>query len=61
MFVFVITKNICCIRGDEIIVMEEGTAKQMLTFYRAFSSFCLLEIFGCLPLPNIRFFLAWLS
>ena len=33
-----------------MMVMEEGTDKQMLTF----SSFSLLEIFGCSPLPVIR-------
>ena len=44
-----------------MMVMEEGTAKQMLTFCRAFSSFSLLEIFGCSPLPVIRSFLASLS
>ena len=42
-------------------LLGEGTAKQMLTFYRSISSFYLLEIFGYFPLPVICSFLDWLS
>ena len=43
------------------ILPGEGTAKQMLTFYRSISSFYLLEIFGYFPRPVICSFLDWLS
>ena len=44
-----------------MMVMEEGTDKQMLTFYRSFSNFSLLEIFGCSPLPVTRSLLRFLE
>ena len=44
-----------------MMVMEEGTHKQMLTFYRSFSYFSLLEIFGCSPLLVIRSLLRFLE